>query len=247
MSKSGWTVGELARHTGLSVRTLHHYDDIGLLSPAHRTDAGYRLYSSSDVARLQQIKSLRELGFPLQEIRTLLDRADVCPQRVIALHIRRLKEQMELQRELCMRLEMIAAQLSAAEQVSADQFFRTMEVMSMMDRMKSYYTPEQLAALEQRRQDLGEEAIKQVEAEWPELIAQMRAELERGTNPADERVQALARRWKVLVEGFTGGDPGMATSLQTMYKNEPEVGRQFGLDPELFAYVGRAMATLGAP
>jgi DNA-binding transcriptional MerR regulator len=235
-------VGELARQTGLSVRTLHHYDDIGLLSPAGRTEAGYRLYSTLDVARLQQIKSLRELGFTLEEIRTLLDRPDISPQRVIALHVRRLKEQMELQRELCARLEAIAAQLSAAEEVSADHFFRAMEVMSKMDRIKSYYTAEQLAALEERRRDLGENRIEQVEAEWPDLIARMRAEMERGTDPADERVQELARRWKALVDAFTGGDPGIATSLGRMYANEPEVGRQHGLDPELFAYAGRAMA-----
>jgi DNA-binding transcriptional MerR regulator len=242
MTKALWKVGELAKRTGLSVRTLHHYDDIGLLSPAHRTDAGYRLYSASDVARLQQIKSLRELGFPVEEIRTLLAGSHVSPQRVIALHIQRLKEQMELQRRLCERLELIAAQLSRAEEVSADEFFHTMELMSMMDRIKTYYIPEQLETLEHRRQQLGEDKIKRVEQAWPELIAQVRAEMERGTDPADERVRELARQWKMMVEAFTGGDPGIAKSLQTMYQNEPEIGRQLGYDPELFAYVGKAMA-----
>ena len=52
-------VGELARQTGLSVRTLHYYDEIGLLSPSYRTETGYRLYAAVDIARLQQIKSLR--------------------------------------------------------------------------------------------------------------------------------------------------------------------------------------------
>jgi DNA-binding transcriptional MerR regulator len=242
MSAVLWKVGELARRTGLSVRTLRYYDEIGLLRPTHHSEAGYRLYAPPDIARLQQIRSLRELGFPLEEIRTLLDRPDVSPQRVIALQLCRLKEQMERQRELCRRLEVIAARLSAAEEVSADEFFKTMEIMSMMDRIKTYYTPEQLETLEQRRQALGEDEIKRVEAEWPQLIAQVRAEMERGTDPGDERVQALARRWKTLVEAFTGGDPGITQSLQSMYRNEPQVDQQSGLDPELFAYVSRAMA-----
>jgi DNA-binding transcriptional MerR regulator len=62
------TVGDLARKAGVTVRTLHHYDQIGLLSPSDHTDAGYRLYDSSDVARLQQILFYRELGMSLDEI-----------------------------------------------------------------------------------------------------------------------------------------------------------------------------------
>ncbi len=58
-------IGELARRTGLSVRALHHYDAIGLLVPSARTDAGHRRYTAEDVARLQQIASLRALGLPL--------------------------------------------------------------------------------------------------------------------------------------------------------------------------------------
>lgn len=67
--KSAWKVGDLAGRTGLSVRTLHHYDEIGLLSPSGRTGSGHRLYSAEDVLRLQRIRSLRALGFSLEEIR----------------------------------------------------------------------------------------------------------------------------------------------------------------------------------
>ncbi|HEX8919569.1 MAG TPA: MerR family transcriptional regulator, partial [Chloroflexota bacterium] len=162
MSTETWRVGEIAMRTGLSVRTLHHYDEIGLLSPARRSEAGYRLYGASDVARLQQIMSLRGLGFPLEEIRTILDRPDVSALRIIVLHTRRLRELIETQRELCRRLELIAAQLSTAEEISADELFQTLELMSMTDRIKSYYTPEQLETLERRRQELGANEIRSV-------------------------------------------------------------------------------------
>lgn len=62
------TVGDVAKRAGISVRTLHHYDEIGLLSPSERSAAGYRLYDGGDVARLQQILFYRELGLPLEEI-----------------------------------------------------------------------------------------------------------------------------------------------------------------------------------
>ena len=65
-------VGELARRTGLTVRTLHHYDAIGLLAPSARSEAGYRLYGPDDIARLHAIQALRLLGLPLAEIGGLL-------------------------------------------------------------------------------------------------------------------------------------------------------------------------------
>jgi MerR HTH family regulatory protein len=68
-----WKVGELAGRTGLSVRALHHYEEIGLLVPSGRTRAGHRLYAEAEVLRLQQIVSLRALGFSLAEIRGCLD------------------------------------------------------------------------------------------------------------------------------------------------------------------------------
>ena len=63
---AAWKVGELAARTGLSVRTLHYYDEVGLLPPSCRTDGGHRLYTAGDVVRLQQIRSLRALGFTLR-------------------------------------------------------------------------------------------------------------------------------------------------------------------------------------
>jgi len=67
-----YTVGDVARLAGITVRTLHHYDEIGLLQPTDRTDAGYRLYVDEDLVRLQQILFYRELGFSLDEISTIL-------------------------------------------------------------------------------------------------------------------------------------------------------------------------------
>ena len=76
-------VGDLARRTGLTVRALHHYDEIGLLKPSLHTAAGHRLYATADVARLQQVLSLRQLGFSLEQVRDCLDRPGFSPLEVI--------------------------------------------------------------------------------------------------------------------------------------------------------------------
>ncbi len=71
MGRRFYTSGEFARQAAVSVRTLRYYDQVGLLSPAERSDAGYRLYSDDDLAALQQILALKLLGFTLAEIRVL--------------------------------------------------------------------------------------------------------------------------------------------------------------------------------
>ena len=104
-----WKVGQLAKRTGISVRTLHHYDQIGLLTPSHRTESGHRLYDRDDVVRLQQIVMLRQLGFALDEIGATLRRADTSLPSLIEMHLARLREQIERERRLCARLEQMSA------------------------------------------------------------------------------------------------------------------------------------------
>ncbi|MEU9573275.1 MerR family transcriptional regulator [Streptomyces massasporeus] len=80
-----YTVGQVAGFAGVTVRTLHHYDAIGLLVPSERSHAGHRRYSDADLDRLQQILFYRELGFPLEEVAALLDDPDADPRA----HLRR--------------------------------------------------------------------------------------------------------------------------------------------------------------
>ena len=96
------TVGEVARRAGLTVRTLHHYDETGLLHPSGRTAAGHRRYGDQDVLRLQQILFYRELGFPLEDISTLLDDPDADP-------VDHLRRQHELLRDRRRRLDELLA------------------------------------------------------------------------------------------------------------------------------------------
>ncbi|MDF3300630.1 MerR family transcriptional regulator [Streptomyces tropicalis] len=81
----GYSVGQVARFAGVTVRALHHWDGIGLLVPGGRSHAGHRRYTDADLERLQQILFYRELGFPLEEVAALLDDPDADPQ----VHLRR--------------------------------------------------------------------------------------------------------------------------------------------------------------
>lgn len=232
-------VGELARKTGLTVRTLHHYDEIGLLSPSHRSAAGYRLYNHTDVQKLTQILLLRRLDLSLADIGEVMARPESSLQKTLEQHISHLKERIDFETQLVARLEAVHHRLEQTERVSMEQLTYLMEMMIMFDK---YYTPEQMEYLKKRGEELGEEKIKEAEAEWPQLIASVQEEMAKGTDPASEKVQALARRWQELILEFTGGDAGIENSLRNLYSQEPQVGQQMGMHSSLMEYVARANA-----
>lgn len=238
MTKQAFKVGELARRSGVSVRTLHHYDAIGLLAPRQRTASGHRLYGEADVQRLLHIRSLVQMGFSLDEVAACLQRADFSPERLLALHLERLRARIAQTERLCRRLESLNARLHDLGAISVGEFLETIEAMTMLEK---YYTEEQLQKLQARRQELGDEQIRAVEAEWPQLIARVRAEMQKGTDPRDPAVRALAARWQELLAKFTGGDPAIASAAGRMITSEPAAQQRTGLDEQIFAYIGQAM------
>ncbi len=244
MKAPPWKVGELAKRTGMSVRALHHYDEIGLLQPALRTPTGHRLYDASDIQRLQQIQSLRLMGISLDEVKRLLDGAAVSPRQVIDMHLARVHEQITAHARLAERLTALALHLDAAAIGSVDDLCLIIEAMTTMEK---YFTHDQLAVLRERQTSVGDTRIQAVQDEWAELIPAMQRAMDGAVDPASPDVVALARRWKALVDEFTGGDSGIGKAVMTMYEHEgAALKEKLGNvpTPAMFAYVGRAMKHL---
>lgn len=233
-------IGEVAAATGLTVRTLHHYDEIGLLRPSQRSGAGYRLYSDADLRRLYRIVAFRRLGFALPEIGALLDADGADPRPVIRGQLERLDAEASLREQLRVRLVRLLRALDGADGAAADLFLQAIEGMTMAHR---YYTPEQVAQLERRRTELGEEGLRRAEADWAALIAEAEELRASGAAATDPLVVPLADRWTALIRQFTGGDAGIHASLNTMYENEgPEKASRGMVSPELMAWMREAVA-----
>ncbi len=234
-----WTIGELAKQTGMTVRALHHYDAIGLLVPTGRSAAGHRRYETQDIVRLQHIISLKQLGFPLAEAKTLLDNPDFRPDVAIRWQLQRVTEHIRLQEDLRRRLEALYAAVTTRHEVTVDQLIQIIEVTMMIDK---YFTPDQLAQIRQQADQLGPAKIKKGEEEWPTLIAQVRSAMAQGLPPESDEVQALARRWQALVALFTGGHRDIAAALERMYAENPDRATAFGIEDPVRQYIGQAMA-----
>ncbi|MNO13790.1 HTH-type transcriptional activator mta [compost metagenome] len=129
--KQTWKVGELARLTGLTIRTLRYYDQIDLFAPSGYSDSGHRLYTEADIVRLQQILSLKELGLSLDEIKTVLTGNDFSLPEIISLQIARIKANMRAQQKLLGELEHISSLMQTEQSLTIEDFTKVLETMRM--------------------------------------------------------------------------------------------------------------------
>ncbi|MEV6979197.1 MerR family transcriptional regulator [Kitasatospora sp. NPDC093806] len=196
----GHTVGAVARIAKVTVRTLHHYDEIGLLSPRARTRAGYRRYDEADLTRLQRILFYRELGFPLEEIATILDDDSVSPSE----HLRR---QHRLLTDRIAHLQELAAAVEHAMEA---------------EKMGIQLTPEE--KFEVFGESYREEWESEAEQRWGDTEAWAQSQRRTGSySKADwERIKAEADALNArLVELFTAGEPadgGPAMDLAEVHR-----------------------------
>ena len=242
-TKATLQAGEFAKLAGVTVRTLHHYDRLGLLSPGARNAAGYRLYGDGDLARLQHIAALKFLGLPLQRIKTLLAQSPPDLSATLRLQRRLLSDQRSQIDAALLAIERAERALAGGDgQPDRGSLRAILEVLTMhknMEWVKKYYSDEQLADLAKR--DIPE-TRSQAEGDWARLIADVEAAL--AEDPAGERGQALAARWLDLIQAFTGGDPGIRSGLQKLYAdraNWPETFEKPYSD-EVGAFIARAVA-----
>lgn len=128
-----WKVGELAGLTGLTVRTLHHYDQIGLLVPSGRSSAGHRLYDAADVARLYRVCVLRRLGFALARIAEMLDKPHWQLKDAVVNHLVDTRRTAAVAARLVTRLSELTTVLDNVDGLSAEQLFSTIEEMNMLE------------------------------------------------------------------------------------------------------------------
>jgi DNA-binding transcriptional MerR regulator/uncharacterized glyoxalase superfamily protein PhnB len=128
-----WKVGALAKATGLTVRTLHYYDEVGLLHPSARLAGGHRLYDAADAAKLYRIIRLRQLGFPLTQVAEVLAQPEWQLAPAIERHLAETQRRAAIAAGLCTRLAAMATELAQQDDPSPDQLFATVEEMIMMD------------------------------------------------------------------------------------------------------------------
>ena len=243
-----YRVGEVATLTRVSVRTLHHYDRIGLLRSALHSAGGYRLYGESELLRLQQILTLRYLGFPLKQIGELLDRADF--DLVASLRVQRqaLHDRIaELERISSAIGDLVDQRLATGEWSWQLIIEASQAVGAALTRgeetMDTYYTPEQMKQFEEARRATPEEEIGVIEEGWTALLAEVRAARAADLDPASAEAGELAERWVELNRRTIQHFPDdLRDAIKANYERSAFEGHERAPQADDFAFIARVEA-----
>lgn len=211
------TVHEVSRFTGVSVRTLHHYDAIGLLKPTEVTEAGYRLYDDAALGRLQIILMFRELRFPLKEIKKIMDSPGFDREEALAQQIRLL----EMQREHIGGLIAFAREIQekGVDRMSFDAF-RNEEMEQYAGEVRERWgDTDAYKEFEERRKGRDDEEYEIAGKEMLALFAEIGAL--RGRQPSEEEVQEKIRALQdFITENFYHCTDEILGGLGEMYVSD---------------------------
>ncbi|MGS2616395.1 MerR family transcriptional regulator [Micromonospora sp. LZ34] len=242
-----YTVGQVAKLAGVTVRTLHHYDEIGLLSPSGRSSTGYRRYDDADLERLQLIRYYRELGFPLEEIAAILDDPASDPaahlrrqHELLTVRIKRLQE-MVTAIEFAMEASKLNIQLTPQERFEvfgdfdpdahaeeAEQRWGGSEAYRESNRRVSRHTKEDWLRIKAENEDWGRRIVALMSAGAP-------ADSPEATELAEEHRQIISR-W------FYECSYEIHTGLADMYLADERFTAHYeAIAPGLTAYLAEAI------
>ncbi|AZQ70317.1 MerR family transcriptional regulator [Streptomyces luteoverticillatus] len=220
-----WKVGPLAEASGLTVRTLHHWDTIGLLSPSRRTAGGHREYTEDDLVRLYQVLALRGLGLGLDTIAACLD-AGVDPGRLVRDHLAKVEASIAALDVLRQRLRRLDDSLAAGQYPTTGMLLDALHALGGTGpegehTLRRHLDDDQLRVLETRAAALGPAAHYLLEIEWPELYRRADRLRTAGVPPTDPKVRRLVTRMDELSTLFTGGDAGISTGVRAAWRDDP--------------------------
>lgn len=232
-----WKIGEVIERTGFTARALHFYEEEGLIGLISRNAAGHRLYSQADLLRLQQIKTLRQLGVSLADMPPLLnDAGQLVPQlkrQLSKLHQQR--QAIESIEDRVSKLVDILETRSLPQDELDEILFQTLESMTMYDK---YFSQNDIDAMHNREHSAG--SNKSFEAAWNDWVSRMQSAQSTGADPKSKEVQDLMHHWNEMITQLTDNDDEKLKSFNDLLHNEPQARKDHGISDTLFDFMAQA-------
>jgi MerR family transcriptional regulator, thiopeptide resistance regulator len=246
-------IQKFAQLANVTVRTLHHYDRLGLLSPTLRSASGYRLYRMEDLGQLERILVLRYLGLSLREIADLLATGDSAH----SLHDT-LTRQVTVLRERRAGIDRVLRAVERAQQQAQTEaepdwpiyqsILKEIHMQQSQNWTEKYYSSDAQAAIDERASAWTPELQAKTTADWQQMYADVQSAIDRHVEPTSSEGKTLAARWMKLVEAFTGGKPEVLEGLNKLYADRANwPAQQMAAEvqanlprPELMAFIRAA-------
>jgi DNA-binding transcriptional MerR regulator len=246
LADTGWTVGQVAELTGITVRTLHHYDEIGLLRPSGRSRAAYRLYGEADLRRLHQILLFRELGFTLEVIQQLVDDPGFDRRQALETQRALLVERMGQTQAIVRGIDRALAELNGEGIMKTEELFEGFEEANRQyeDEVKERWgDTEAYRESARRTKKYTKEDWKRFKVESEEAGKRWIALLAAGADPMSPAAMDLAEGARLQIDRwFYPCSPEMHRKLADMYEADPRFTATYEkMAPGMTAFVSAAI------
>lgn len=241
-----YTVKQLAKMAGVSVRTLHYYDEIGLLKPSFVKPNGYRCYRRPELLRLQQVLFFRELGFSLEQIRQVLDSPDFDTRQALMDQ----KKLLELEKErvdgLLQTIDSTLKELKGEVTMKAQDLYGSFtreQIEEYRQEVIDRWGEKSLLESEAKISAWTPDETRWVEKEAQEVVGGMMACMAAGKAPDDPEAQELAGRYFAYMQKFFDCSVEIFRELGKMYVDDPRFAAYYEkYHPDLAAYMRDSMA-----
>lgn len=235
-----WKTGELAKLTGLSIRTLRYYDQIELVRPTAYTTSGHRRYTADNLRQLLEILTLKQMGLTLDEIKQLvLESHSSSLLNTLDNQIERVYAHLKAQQLLLDQLERTKEELIKKESISISTLTTLFDFMKVNH--AGYFDDKQLKLMREQFQSLDEKTASDAEENFTNLLKQLRQKKEKQISPSDRDVKELARKWNALLKQHSASDQALQENAARFYADHPELATKVGIEPDLYQYIQTAL------
>lgn len=236
-----YSIGKLAKMSHISIRTLHYYDEIGLLLPTHKNDAGHRFYSDKDISKLHYILMLKDLGFPLETILQFLSDREFDIQSVLSMRKKMILAEKESLREMEKSIDTLLTIVETETNTDWETLFKTFSTFPADKSLvkvlwEKYFTEEEQQILNRFS---SPEEDREGEKTWLSLAQEVRQNLHKGPDSTEAR--SLAKRWMALVDEMYQGNAELAQKVWDMNKEREPHMRFFMFDQEIITFIDQAI------
>lgn len=247
------SIGEVAKRSGITVRTLHHYEAMGLMTP-QRTESRQRVYAFKDITRLNHIQMLKRTGLTLTQIKQLIESGAWQAEDVLKMQRSLAEEELEKAKH---RLAMLDEAIACAAAGEPADLSTLCNIIRMGEHAMSeekwqkvwdkFYTDEEQMRWRAAKEKLADETVREHEQKWPALLARTEALV--GTDPGSAEAQEIVKEWNAMTQAIYDIDPVLTESAAKLYDNMddwPEDGPEPPFSKEVWAFIKEADAALKA-
>lgn len=239
-----YRIKDFSKQTGVTVRALHYYDEIGLLKPSYKSSSGHRLYSETDILRLQQITTLKYLGFSLEAIKQILQHPSFDVQESLQVQAQVLAKEAEKIKRAAKLVQLVVDQLKVNKSVNWQNIAKIIEILQMEEItvenwINKYFSQEERDEYVKRLSRYSPAQLQAYREKWAKLFAEVKKKM--SAAPESTIGQKLAQKWADLVDEAYADYPKIRGKMwEAMKAGAIPAGMMSYYDQEVVDYIDKA-------